>query len=165
MGKQVKLDPIRAAYEENKLANNTKFYNPLNNLEDDSKYLQGFDAVNANSINDYKANKQSTFEALTNSLVKNTAKAGIRYVDGFAGIATAMAYDIPDYIFNGGLSKGIESVAGDITDNEGSKREGVSGFLESIYDNAYSQNISRPLEEWLDKELPIKQKNNNNLMV
>lgn len=157
MGKQVKLDPIRAAYEENKLANNTKFYNPLNNLEDDSKYLQGFDAVNANSINDYKANKQKWYEGLTNSLVKNTAKAGIRFVDGFAGIATAMAYDIPDYIFNGGLSKGIESVAGDITDNEGSKREGVSGFLESIYDNAYSQNISRPLEEWLDKELPVYQ--------
>lgn len=156
MGKQ-RLDPIRAAYEENKLANNTKFYNPLNNLEDDSKYLQGFDAVNANSINDYKANKQKWYEALTNSLVKNTAKAGIRFVDGFAGIATAMAYDIPDYIFNGGLSKGIESVAGDITDNEGSKREGVSGFLESIYDNAYSQNISRPLEEWLDKELPVYQ--------
>jgi hypothetical protein len=157
MGKQVKLDPIRAAYEENKLANNTKFYNPLNNLEDDSKYLQGFDAVNANSINDYKANKQKWYEALTNSLVKNTAKAGIRYVDGFAGIATAMAYDIPDYISNGWLSDTVESIAGDITDNKGKSREGVSGFLESIFDNAYSQNISRPLEEWLDKELPVYQ--------
>lgn len=138
MGKQVKLDPIRAAYEENKLANNTKFYNPLNNLEDDSKYLQGFDAVNANSINDYKANKQKWYEALTNSLVKNTAKAGIRYVDGFLGIGSALLYDIPSDIM-------------------GKEDTTFTSILEDVYDNSYSQNVTRPFEEWLDKELPVYQ--------
>jgi len=154
MGKQLSKQAQEAlSYYQNQEVVNA----PDIELPDDSKYYKGIRRTNLGSLQDYKANQQSTAEALTNSLVKNTAKAGIRFVDGFAGIATAMVYDIPDYISNGAISEGIESVAGDITDNRGSKREGFTGFLETIYDNAYSQNVTRPFEEWLNKELPVYQ--------
>lgn len=154
MGKQLSKQAQEAlSYYKNQEVVNA----PDIELPDDSKYYKGIRSTNLGSLQDYKANQQSTAEALTNSLVKNTAKAGTRFVDGFLGIATALTYDIPDYIFNGWLSDTVESIAGDITDNKGNTREGGSGFLESIYDNAYSQNVSRPLEAWLDKELPVYQ--------
>ena len=135
MGKQLSKQAQEAlSYYQNQEVINA----PDIELPDDSKYYKGIRSTNLNSLQDYKAKQQKWYEGLTNSLVKNTAKAGIRFVDGFAGIATALAYDIP-------------------SDIVGKEDTTFTSLLEDVYDNTYSQNVTRPFEEWLDKELPVYQ--------
>lgn len=135
MGKQLSKQAQEAlSYYQNQEVINA----PDIELPDDSKYYKGIRSTNLNSLQDYKAKQQTTAEALTNSLVKNTAKAGIRFVDGFAGVATALLYDIP-------------------SDIVGKEDTTFTSLLEDVYDNTYSQNVTRPFEEWLDKELPVYQ--------
>lgn len=143
MGKQLS----KAAQDALSYYQNQEVINAPNTELDGSKYLKGFSETNLNSINDYKANKQTWYEGLTNSLVKNTAKAGIRFVDGFGGVATALT----DIVTNNSLSSAIEG------EDMAAKREGVTGVLETIYDNPFSKNITRPLEAWLDEQLPVYQ--------
>jgi len=143
MGKQLS----KAAQDALSYYQNQEVINAPNTELDGSKYLKGFSETNLNSINDYKANKQIWYEGLTNSLVKNTAKAGIRFVDGFGGVATALT----DIVTNNSLSSAIEG------EDMAAKREGVTGVLETIYDNPFSKNITRPLEAWLDEQLPVYQ--------
>ena len=135
MGKQLSKQAQEAlSYYKNQEVVNA----PDIELPDDSKYYKGIRSTNLGSLQDYKANQQSTAEALTNSLVKNTAKAGTRFVDGFLGIGSALLYDIPSDIM-------------------GKEDTTFTSVLEDVYDNSYSQNVTRPFEDWLDKELPIYQ--------
>lgn len=100
------------------------------------------------NLDDTLYDRQSTGEALKNTLVKAVGKTVLRGVDMIGGLAGAVA-ELPDYLADGGL--------GYTGDDDNKKRKGFSGFLDLLSDNMYSQSITRPAEQYLDDNFQVYQ--------
>ena len=150
MGKQRNpaLENVLSSLKETSLTQQDSNYSDNLSAKNYIKDDVAFNEQEIANIDDTLYDRQSWGEALKNVAIKGVAKTGLRGADMALGLIGAVA-ELPDYLADGGL--------GYTGDDDNKKRKGVSGFLDLLSDNMYSQNITRPAEEYLDNNFQVFQ--------